>query len=218
VRLLRQKRVFADRRAAGGELAQALRPLVGDVDVVVLGLPRGGVPVAAVVADALGADLDVFVVRKLGLPRQPELAMGAVAGGGVRVLNDDVLAEGAVPAGVLDEVTRREVAEVEARERRYRGNRAPARLDARTVVLVDDGLATGATMRAAVDAVGLRGPARLVVAVPVAPRGTVALFERADVEIVCLASPDPFLAVGYWYRDFAPTTDDEVAALVRSHP
>ena len=218
MRVLRQRSVFADRRAAAGELAQALRPVVGDADVVVLGLPRGGVPVAAVVADVLGSELDVFVVRKLGLPRQPELAMGAVAGGGVRVLNDDVLADAAVPAEVLDSVTRREVAEVERRERRYRGDRPPARLEARTVVLVDDGLATGATMRAAVDAARLRRPAHLVVAVPVAPRETVALFERADVDIVCLASPDPFLAVGYWYRDFTPTTDDEVAGLLRAHP
>ena len=218
MRGLRQKSVFADRRAAGRDLAQALRPLVGDADVLVLGLPRGGVPVAAEVADALKAELDVFVVRKLGLPRQPELAMGAVASGGVRVLNDEVLVEAAVRPDVLEEVTRREAAEVETRERRYRGERPPARLHGRTVVLVDDGLATGATMRAAVDAARLQQPARLVVAVPVAPRETVAVLERAGVEVVCLSSPDPFLAVGYWYADFAPTTDDEVGTLLRAHP
>jgi predicted phosphoribosyltransferase len=218
VRGLRQKSVFADRRAAGRDLAQALRPLVGDADVLVLGLPRGGVPVAAEVADVLEAELDVFVVRKLGLPRQPELAMGAVASGGVRVLNHDVLVEAAVRADVLDEVTRREVAEVETRERRYRGERPPVPLRGRTVVLVDDGLATGATMRAAVDAARLQQPSRLVVAVPVAPRETVAVLERKGVEVVCLASPDPFLAVGYWYADFAPTTDNEVETLLRADP
>jgi putative phosphoribosyl transferase len=218
VRVLRQKSVFMDRRTAGRELAEALRSVVGDADAVVLGLPRGGVPVAAEVAGALGAELDVFVVRKLGLPRQPELAMGAVAGGGVRVLNDDVLAEAGVAAEVLEEVTRREAAEVETRERQYRGDRRPVGLEARVAVLVDDGLATGATMRAAVDAARLQQPSRLIVAVPVAPRETVAVFERAGVEIVCLASPDPFVAVGYWYRDFAPTSDDEVARLLRSHP
>jgi putative phosphoribosyl transferase len=158
----------------------------------------------------------VFVVRQLGLPRQPELAMGAVAGGGVRVLNDDVLRQAAVPPDVLADVTRREEAEVAARELRYRGDRPPARLGGRTVVLVDDGLATGATMRAAADAARLQGPARLIVAVPVAPPETVSAFERAGIEILCLHAPDPFLAVGYWYRDFSPTTDEEVAAALKS--
>jgi putative phosphoribosyl transferase len=206
--------VFADRQSAGRELARALRPLVENGDVLVLGLPRGGVPVAAEVAAELGAELDVFVVRKLGLPRQPELAMGAVATGGVRVLNRNVLQEAGVPEDVLDEVTRRESAEVGARERRYRGDRPPARLAGRTVVLVDDGLATGATMRAAVEAARLQAPARLIVAVPVAPRETVAALERSDVEVVALHRPEPFLAVGIWYADFTPTTDDEVTSLL----
>jgi putative phosphoribosyl transferase len=206
--------VFADRQSAGRELARALRPLVENGDVLVLGLPRGGVPVAAEVAAELGAELDVFVVRKLGLPRQPELAMGAVATGGVRVLNRNVLEEAGVPEDVLDEVTRRESAEVGARERRYRGDRPPARLAGRTVVLVDDGLATGATMRAAVEAARLQAPARLIVAVPVAPRETVAALERSDVEVVALHRPEPFLAVGIWYADFTPTTDDEVTSLL----
>jgi predicted phosphoribosyltransferase len=208
--------VFADRREAGIELAHALRPRVGVRDVLVLGLPRGGVPVAAEVATGLGAELDVFVVRKLGLPRQPELAMGAVASGGVRALNDDVIREAGVTAELLAEATQREAAEVASRELRYRGDRAPARLQARTVVLVDDGLATGATMRAAADAARLQDPARLIVAVPVAPRETVSAFERAGLEIVCLRFPEPFIAVGYWYRDFAPTSDSEVTALLES--
>jgi len=206
--------VFADRQSAGRDLARALRPLVENGDVLVLGLPRGGVPVAAEVAAELGAELDVFVVRKLGLPRQPELAMGAVATGGVRVLNRNVLEEAGVPEDVLDEVTRREASEVSARERRYRGDRPPARLAGRTVVLVDDGLATGATMRAAVDAARLQEPARLIVAVPVAPRETVAALARSDVEVVALHRPEPFIAVGFWYADFTPTTDDEVTSLL----
>ena len=210
----RQTRVFADRQSAGRELARALRPLVEGDDVLVLGLPRGGVPVAAEVAAGLVAELDVCVVRKLGLPRQPELAMGAVASGGVRVLNRDVLVDAGVPDDVLDEVTRRESAEVAVRERRYRGDRPPARLAGRTVVLVDDGLATGATMRAAVEAARLQVPGRLIVAVPVAPRETVASFERQNVEVVALHRPEPFLAVGVWYADFTPTTDDEVASLL----
>jgi predicted phosphoribosyltransferase len=180
----------------------------------VLGLPRGGVPVAAEVARALGAELDVFVVRKLGLPWQPELAMGAIASGGVRIVNDDVVAEAAVPARVLEEVTRREDEELRVRERLYRGDRPPAPVTGRTVVLVDDGLATGATMRAAVDAVRAQRPSRLLVAVPVAAAETCARLERSGVEVVCAMTPKPFVAVGQWYRDFTPTGDAEVAALV----
>jgi putative phosphoribosyl transferase len=181
----------------------------------VLGLPRGGVPVAAAVAAEVDAPLDVFVVRKLGLPEQPELAMGAIATGGVRVLNEDVLAAAAVSPAVLEEVTRRESLELAARERLYRGDRPPAELSGREVVLVDDGLATGATMRAAVAAALLRRPARLVVAVPVAPRETVAAFRRDGIEIACVTAPRPFVAVGLWYRNFEPTTDEAVVALIR---
>jgi predicted phosphoribosyltransferase len=206
-----QPAAFRDRRDAGGRLARALPELSAPL---VLGLPRGGVPVAAAVAEALGAPLDVFVVRKLGLPVQPELAMGAIATGGVRVLNDDVLREGRVSADVLEEVTRRESAELAARERLYRGDAPPPGLGGREVVLVDDGLATGATMRAAVEAARLQEPTRVVVAVPVAPPETVAAFRRDGIEIVCVVVPRPFVAVGIWYDDFGATTDDEVVELL----
>lgn len=202
---------FADREEAGRRLAAELPALERPV---VLGLPRGGVPVAAAVARALGAPLDVIVVRKLGVPVQPELAMGAVASGGVRVVNDDVLREAGVTPAVLEKVAARELALVESRARLYRGDRPVTELGGRDVVLVDDGLATGATMRAAVAAVGAHGPSRVVVAVPVAPAETVAAFVRAGVEIVCLHVPQTFLAVGSWYRDFAQVTDEEVIRLL----
>jgi putative phosphoribosyl transferase len=202
---------FADREEAGRKLAAELPALDRPV---VLGLPRGGVPVAAAVSRALGAPFDVFVVRKLGVPAQPELAMGAVASGGVRVINDDVVRQAGVPASVLDEVTARERVAVEARERLYRGGRPPPLLRGRDIVLVDDGLATGATMRAAVEAVRLHDPSRVVVAVPVAPAETVAAFARDGVEIVCVEAPDSFVAVGSWYRDFGQISDEEVVRLI----
>jgi putative phosphoribosyl transferase len=202
---------FRDREDAGRRLAAELpaldRPLV-------LGLPRGGVPVAAAVAGALGAQLDVLVVRKLGVPAQPELAMGAVAAGGVRVRNDDVLRRAGVPAAVLEEVTRRELDAVESRERIYRGDRPPPAFAGRDVVLVDDGLATGATMRAAVAAVRSQGPSRIVVAVPVAPAETVAAFEQDGIEVACVHAPGDFVAVGSWYRDFGQVSDEEVIRLI----
>lgn len=181
---------------------------------LVLGLPRGGVPVAAAVAAALDAPLDVIVVRKLGLPAQPELAMGAIASGGVRVLNDRVLREARVPARVLEEVTRRESLELADRERRYRGDRPPLPLDGRDVVVVDDGLATGATVRAAVAAARAHRPHRVLAAVPVAPRETADAFRREGIELVAALVPEPFTAVGAWYRDFTPTSDEEVAELL----
>ncbi|HEY6962781.1 MAG TPA: phosphoribosyltransferase family protein [Gaiellaceae bacterium] len=194
---------FADRREAGRALGAELAGRVENP--IVLGLPRGGVPVAWEVARALGAPLDVFVVRKLGHPRQPELAMGAVASGGIRVLNDGV------PKERLEEVTARELAALEERERLYRGERPPLEIGDRTPVLVDDGLATGASVRAALAALG-----RGVVAVPVAPHETVDALRGDGIEVVCLASPRPFVAVGAWYRDFAPTSDEEVQQLLRS--
>lgn len=202
---------FRDREEAGRRLASELpsldRPLV-------LALPRGGVPVAAAVAGAIGAPLDVLLVRKLGLPVQPELAMGAVASGGVRVVNDDVVREAGVPAAVLEEVTARELEIIESRTRLYRGDRPSPEVGGRDVVLVDDGLATGATMRAAVAAVRAQEPGRVVVAVPVAPAETVAAFERDGIEIVCLRVPPMFVAVGSWYVDFGQVTDEEVIRLI----
>jgi len=180
----------------------------------VLALPRGGVPVGAAVADVLGADLDVLVVRKLGVPAQPELAMGAVASGGVRVVNEDVVRRAGVPAAVLEEVAARELAAVESRERLYRGDRPAPALAGRDVVVVDDGLATGATMRAAVAAVRALGPSRLVVAVPIAPAETVAAFARDGIELACVHAPRDFVSVGSWYRDFGQVSDEEVIRLV----
>lgn len=205
---------FADRRAAGVELASRLDSLKGRKDVVVLALPRGGVPVAFEVARALGAPLDVFLVRKLGVPRHEELAMGAIASGGIRVLNEDVVGWYGIPAAVIDEVAREEQKELERRETAYRDGRAPLDVNGRVAVLVDDGLATGSSMKAAVTAVRARTPARIVVAVPVgAPDTCRQLAEIAD-EVVCARTPEPFSAVGLWYRDFSQTSDDEVRALL----
>ena len=202
---------FRDRDEAGRRLASELpeldRPLV-------LALPRGGVPVGAALAGVLGAELDVLVVRKLGVPVQPELAMGAVASGGVRVVNEDVVRRAGVPAAVLEEVAARELAAVESRERLYRGDRPAPALAGRNVVIVDDGLATGATMRAAVAAVRALGPSRLVVAVPIAPAETVAAFARDGIELACVHAPRDFVSVGSWYRDFGQVSDEEVIRLV----
>ena len=206
---------FLDRPDAGRALAAAVAGRWDDA--VVLGLPRGGVPVAAEVAAALRAPLDVFVVRKLGLPAHPELAMGAIATGGVRVLNDAVLSRSGVPAHVVDEVAARELVELQRREGAYRGDRPPVDVRGRTAVLVDDGLATGATVHAAVLAVRAAGPARVVVAVPVgSPEACRRLSGVAD-EVVCPHAPEHFRAVGEHYRDFTQTTDDEVRAALRRH-
>ncbi len=198
-------------------LAQQLRRFSGRDDVVVLALPRGGVPVGYEVARALGASLDVFVVRKLGFPDQPELAMGAIASGGVRVLNDDVLTIYPVSRQDIETTTRAERLELERRERTYRDGRSLVPIENRVVILVDDGLATGSTMRAAVAAVRRLRPARVVVAVPVgAPETCQALGQIAD-DMVCLTTPEPFRAVGLWYVDFSETTDDEVRQLLAAH-
>lgn len=206
---------YRDRSDAGVRLAAAFDPRWhGRPDAVVLGLARGGVPVAAEVARILAVPLDVFVVRKLGVPGHEELAFGALASGGLRVLNDDVAA--ALPPAVVAEVTAREQEELARREESYRGDRPPLDLRGRTVVLVDDGLATGASMRAAVGAVRSQGPASIVVAVPVGAAATCEqLRAEAGVDaVVCTATPDPFVAVGSWYLDFSPTTDDEVRRLL----
>jgi predicted phosphoribosyltransferase len=205
---------YADRRQAGAALARRLSHYAGRRDVVVLALPRGGVPVGFEVARALGAPLDAFLVRKLGLPGHPELAMGAIASGGVRVLNDEVISWYRLPAQTIEAVTRAEQQELERRERTYRDGRLPVPVAGKVVVLVDDGLATGSTMRAAAVAVRGAKPQRVVIAAPVGASDTCrALADVAD-EVVCAATPEPFSAVGLWYDDFSQTTDEEVRRLL----
>ena len=208
--------LFANRRDAGRALALLLGDFRDRADAVVLGLPRGGVPVAYQVARDLNVALDVFVVRKLGLPGHEELAMGAIASGGIRVLNEDVVRYYGVTPEVVDTVAAREHTELERRERLYRGQKEPHPLTGQTVLLVDDGLATGATMRAAVMAARSRQPARVIVAAPVgAPATCRALRSVADA-VVCAREPERFSAVGEWYGDFSQTTDDEVRDLLRT--
>lgn len=205
---------FPDRTAAGQALAEQLHHYQGASDLLVLGLPRGGVPVAYEVAQALGAPLDVFVVRKIGVPGHEELAMGALASGGIRVMNDDVVRELAPSERVIEELTRKEQREVQQREQRYRGERTPPDIAGRTVIVIDDGLATGATMRAACAAVRQQQPARVVVAVPVAaPQVYDEMQQEAD-EVVCTMTPAALGGIGGWYVDFRQTTDDEVRELL----
>ncbi len=206
--------VFKDRVTAGRKLADALSHYAGRGDVIVLGLPRGGVPVALQVAETLGVSLDLMLVRKLGLPGHKELAMGAIATGGSSVLNEDVVRYYNISAEVIEAATAEERQELQRRERLYRGEQPVPELRDRCVILVDDGLATGATMRAAVLALRRQVPARIVVAVPVAPPDTVALLHEIVDEIVCLATPEPFWGVGRWYQDFTQTTDAEVRELL----
>ena len=208
---------FADRREAGRELAAKLRRYAGRDDVVVLALPRGGVPVAFEVAQSLDATLDIFLVRKLGLPGYPELGMGAIASGGVRVMNKDVVRWYEISDRAIEAVAQAEQCELERREREYRQGRALSDLRNRTVILVDDGLATGSTMRAAVEAVRQHEPARVVVAVPVGAPSTCEEFADVTDETVCARTPEPFSAVGLWYRNFAQTTDEEVRQLLNEH-
>jgi predicted phosphoribosyltransferase len=205
---------FRDRYDAGRRLAARLGEYAGRPDVVVLALPRGGVPVGYEVARALSAPLDAFLVRKLGLPGREELAMGAVASGGVRVLNDALVRALGITDDVIEMVAEAEQRELARRERAYRGDAGGVDVRDRVVILVDDGLATGATMRAAVRALRRQGPARLVVAVPTAaPQTCEELREEAD-EVVCETTPEPFHAVGLWYEDFSQTTDEEVRDLL----
>ncbi len=212
-------RPFRDRADAGRELARRLAPAyAGRADVAVLGLARGGVPVAAEVAAQLGAPLDVFVVRKLGVEGHDELAMGAIASGGVRVLNDSVIAGLHIGAAEIERVAAREEQELRRRTQRYRGDRPAPDLGGKVVIIVDDGLATGSTMRAAVAALRRLGPRRVVVAVPVGSAATCHELAAEADEVVCVRTPRTFTAVGQWYRDFAPTTDDQVADAVRSAP
>jgi putative phosphoribosyl transferase len=183
-------------------------------DVLVLALPRGGVPVASVVAQTLHAPLDVFVVRKLGVPGHEELAMGALASGGVLVLNEEVVQLFHISEQIIEAVAAQERQELERRERSYRDDRPPPVVNDRTVILVDDGLATGATMRAAVKALRRQGPAHLVVAVPVAAPSVCAEFQADGIEIVCARTPEPFYGVGFWYEQFPQMTDQEVRDLL----
>ena len=205
---------FRNRRDAGRRLAAELRTYANRSDVIVLALPRGGVPVGYEVATALDVPLDVFVVRKLGLPWHEELAMGALASGGVRILDDDLIRVARVSAEDIERVTAAEQIELERRERRYRGDRPFPDLTGKTVLLVDDGLATGSTMRAAVAALRQEVPRRIVVAVPVAAPETCDAFRDIADDIVCAVTPEPFRAVGLWYDDFSQTTDGEVHELL----
>lgn len=206
--------LFEDRRDAGRELANRLAGYAARGDVIVLALPRGGVPVAFEVAQALRVPLDVFVVRKLGAPGQEELALGAIASGGIRVLNDEAIEALGVPEQTINAIAARELGELERRERQYRGNRTPIDVAERVAILVDDGLATGSTMRAAALALRQLRPAKIIVAVPVASAITCERL-RSDVdEVLCVNTPDNFFAVGQWYRDFAQTTDEEVRELL----
>ncbi len=206
--------LFRDRAEAGKFLAPRLREFANRSDVLVLALPRGGVPVAYEVARALNAPLDVFVVRKLGAPWQPELAMGAIASGGMLVVNREVVNGLGISQGEIDRVAEAERRELEARERSYRGNRPPLEVQGRVVILADDGLATGSSMRAAAHAIEAHHPARLVIAVPVAASQTCDELRTEGHEVICAATPEPFLAVGQWYREFSQTTDDEVRDLL----
>lgn len=205
---------FANRVRAGRLLGEALRAYSQRRDVIVLALPRGGVPVAFEIVAAIHAPLDLMLVRKLGTPGHVELAMGAIALGGVKVMNSDVVEAGSISEAAIEAVVRRERAELERRQRAYRGDRPAPRVEGRCVILVDDGLATGATMRAAVQAVRHQQPARIVVAVPVAPPDTIAALRGEADEVVCLATPEPFMAIGGWYEDFPQTSDDEVRELL----
>lgn len=205
---------FRDRTDAGRRLARELARYADDPNVRVLALPRGGVPVAFEVARELDAPLDVFIVRKLGVPGHEEFAMGAIATGGVRLIDEDIVRQLRISADEVEAVVSAEQQELERRERLYRGNRPPPDVAGRTVILVDDGLATGASMRVAVAALRLENPARIVVAVPIAPPDTCEALRRLADDAVCAVTPERFYAVGLWYEDFEQTTDEEVHELI----
>lgn len=206
--------IYRDRTEAGRRLARELETYEGREDVVVLALPRGGLPVGRAVADALDAPLDVLLVRKLGAPFQPELALGAVATGGIRILNENLLRQVRVPDEELEEVTAREWEELERRERAYRGDREPLPVEGRTVIVVDDGVATGSTLRAAVRSLRERGPARIVAAVPVAPADSARELAGEVDEFVCPLTPTTFFGISRWYERFPQLSDDRVRELL----
>ena len=205
---------FRNRTEAGRRLADALGGYAGAPDVLVLALPRGGVTVGAEVARRLHAPLDAILVRKLGVPGHEELAMGAIASGGVRILSDEIIGALGISDREIAAIAAAEQDELDRRERAYRGARAPTPVEGRTVILVDDGLATGSTMRAAAAAIRSQGPRRLVVAVPVAPAATCRELRGEVDEVICASTPEPFHSVGEWYEDFSPTSDDEVRRLL----
>jgi predicted phosphoribosyltransferase len=205
---------FLDRYEAGRRLAAALKKFADEPDLLILALPRGGVPVAYEVARALHAPLDVFLVRKLAFPGHPELAMGAIATGGVRILDQFLIQTYGVSPRDIERVTASEQRELERREHLYRDDRPPPDVKGRTVILIDDGLATGSTMRAAVEALRQEGARKIIVAVPVAPPETCESFKSEVDEIICAMTPEPFRAVGIWYADFSETSDDEVRDLL----
>ncbi|HEX3523700.1 MAG TPA: phosphoribosyltransferase [Stellaceae bacterium] len=207
---------FRNRTDAGRRLAEKLAAYANRADVLILALPRGGVPVGGEVARTLGAPLDVFLVRKLGVPGYEELAMGAVATGAIRVLNDEIVRGLGISEHEIDATVARELQELARRERLYRGDRPPPDVADRTVILVDDGLATGATMRAAIHALRQQHPARIVVAVPTASPDTCEALKAEADDVICAMTPEPFFAVGHWYEDFTQTTDDEVRLLLRA--
>jgi predicted phosphoribosyltransferase len=206
--------IYRDRSEAGRDLSRLLDRYRRQPNLLVLGLPRGGVPVAYEVARALEAPLDVFVVRKLGVPGHEELAMGAIASGGARVLNAEVVEAFGISQGLLERVAREEQWELARRERLYRGGRPPLNVPGKTIILVDDGLATGSTMRAATEALRTKSPAAIVVAVPVSAPSTCAEFAEEVDDVVCARTPEPFRAVGLWYKDFSQTSDHEVRSLL----
>lgn len=206
--------IFKDRRDAGKQLAEKLSEYKGQDDVVVLGLPRGGVPVAYEVAEALNLPLDVFIVRKLGVPGQPELAMGAIASGDIQVMNDSVVRRAGISDPQIEEVAQQEKEELKEREKAYRGARPEIELQGKTVLLVDDGLATGASMRAAISALREHDPEKIIVAVPTAPPDTCQEFEPEVDQIICLRTPTPFWGVGGSYQSFSQTTNEEVRDLL----
>lgn len=206
--------LFRDRRDAGRKLAQKLIDYARRDDVIVLALPRGGVPVAYEVAKALNLPMDIFIVRKLGLPGHEEVAIGAIASGGIRVLNNDIVRYFKIPEPLIDAVARRELEELERRASAYRGNRPSPDLQGRTVILIDDGLATGASMRAAVAGLRTQSPAQIVVAVPTAAAETCEALEPEVDKLICATTPEPFHGVSRWYEDFSQTTDEEVKTLL----
>ncbi len=206
--------LFTDRVDAGKKLAKELSKYANRPDVLILALPRGGVPVAFEVAKELNVKMDVFIVRKLGVPGNEELAMGAISSDNIRVLNEDIVRSFQIPERVINMVAENELKELERRERTYRGDSPKPEISGSIVILIDDGLATGATMRAAASAIKTKNPAKIVVAVPTGARDTCELFGREVDEVICIATPEPFYGVGAWYGNFSQTTDEEVCELL----